>query len=257
MSRLSMLLEKLRDREPVLATTVANIAWSGLAQKLGAQPLDFLMLDLEHGTLNLERAEELLRTARLVDLPTVIRVPDAVPHLLSHALDLGADGVLVPRVESVEQVALCVRSFRFAPEGRKGCGGFSLFRPGETVEEVNRNRMLFLQIESDEGIEALEEILTRFAPTLAGILVGPYDLSIMSGVPMEMRHPQLLARIHHIFEVCAQHRMSCGIFVDRAEDLALWRDLGANVFWTGTELSLYLESVTRLCEQFAVLGKGE
>ena len=104
MSKLEILKEKLANQQPVLSTTFANVAWTGLMQKAAAFPFDFVMFDLEHGTLTHEGIEDALRVCRLVDLPTVVRVPDCVPHLISKTLDMGADGILIPRVESLEQV---------------------------------------------------------------------------------------------------------------------------------------------------------
>ena len=79
MSRLIDLKMKLKQRTPVLGTTIGNVAWSGLAQKTAAFPFDFLVLDEEHGTLSAESSEEILRVCRLCDLPTIVRIPDAVP----------------------------------------------------------------------------------------------------------------------------------------------------------------------------------
>ena len=121
MSRLLELKDKLKNVRPVLGTTVVNVAWSGLAQKTAAFPFDFLVLDEEHGTLSAESAEEILRICRLCDLPTVVRIPDAVPNLISKSLDMGADGVMIPRVESLAQVETAIRSARYFPRGRIYC----------------------------------------------------------------------------------------------------------------------------------------
>ncbi len=256
MSRLDALKRKLSEREAVLSTTVSCVAWSGLIQKLAASPLDFVVLDLEHGILSTEGIEEQLRVARLCDLPTVVRVGDAVPHLISKVVDMGADGVMIPRVETPEQVETAVRALRFAPMGRKGCGGFSLLRTGEKLEQVNGNRMLLIQIESDEGIESLDTILDRFGDTISGVIVGPYDMSILTGTPLDTKCPAMLERIGRVFGISASRGVSCGIFVDGEQDLGHWRSLGANILWTGSELGLMGQALSGLCGAFARL-KGE
>jgi 2-keto-3-deoxy-L-rhamnonate aldolase RhmA len=188
--------------------------------------------------------------ARLTGLPTVARVADALPHLISKIIDMGADGIILPRVESLEQVALAIKALRFFPAGRKGCGGFSLFRNGESFQEINSSRLLFIQIESDEGIACLPDILKEHGDEIAGILVGPYDMSIMSGVPLQTKSETMLARIRNVFEISKSFHQSCGIFVDSADDLKMWKDIGANIFWTGTELSLYGGALRNLGEAF-------
>ena len=181
MSKLIRLKEKLAARQPVLSTTIANLGWSGVIQKAAAFNFDMMMFDLEHGTLSVESVENLLRMCRLCDLPSIVRVTDCVPHLISKTLDMGADGILVPRVERMEQVETAVRCARYYPRGRKGCGGFSNLRPEDqgSVEKYNDNRLIFIQMESGEGLEILPEILKTYGQELAGVLIGPYDASIM------------------------------------------------------------------------------
>ena len=163
MNRLEMMKEKLKKRENVLCTTIANIAWSGLTQKASEYPFDFMIFDLEHGTLNIEMIEESLRISRLLDLPTVVRIPGSIPSFISRALDMGADGILLPRVESITDVETAINSARYFPRGRKGCGGYSNFRADDelSVSKYNANRMIFVQMESMEGLAVLPQILSK------------------------------------------------------------------------------------------------
>ena len=253
MDKLQALLTKLRTMERILATTVVDPCWQGLIQKLGDSALDLIVLDTEHGALGIESAEPLLRMARLVDLPTIVRVPDVVPNYISKIIDMGADGVMLPRVENEAQVELAIRSIRFYPRGRKGCGGFSLFRKGESLSDVNDNRMIWIQIESSEGIDALPGILSRFADELACIIIGPYDMSIMTGEPLDIKCEAMQENIRKVFDTCKEYGKSCGIFVDGPNDMEFWNSLGANVFWVSTELSLLMGAVASLHEKFLLL----
>lgn len=252
MSRLEQLKNKLSTQKPVLSTTIGNVAWSGLAQKAAGFGFDFMMFDLEHGTLSTESVEESLRICRLCDLPTVVRVADCVPHLISKVLDMGADGVLLPRVESLEQVETVIRCARYYPRGRKGCGGFSNLRAEDqgSVEKYNDNRLVFIQMESLEGLAVLPQILEKFGNELSGVLVGPYDSSIMVGTPLDICSDTMTQYIRDVFTVCHKASISCGSFVDNAAMIARYRDLGGNVFWTGTEVSLLCESYGALCNAF-------
>lgn len=252
MSRLETLKEKLKNRQPVLSTNIANLAWSGIMQKLSAFPLDAVFFDLEHGTLTAEGIEDTLRVARLVDLPTVVRVTDCVPHLISKALDMGADGILIPRVESLEQVATAVRCTRYYPRGRKGCGGFSNLRAEDqgSLGRYNDNRLLFIQMESLEGLAVLPQILETYGSELAGVLIGPYDASIMVGTPLDILSDAMTDFIRSVFDVCHKYSISCGSFVDGPELIARYRDLGGNVFWTGSEIGMMCAGYRQLCDAF-------
>lgn len=252
MSRLDTLKEKLAGREPVLSTTLVNLGWTGLVQKMAAFPLDFIVYDLEHGTLSIEGIEDGLRVARLTDLPTVVRIPDCVPHLISKTLDMGADGILVPRVERLEQVETAIRCARYYPRGRKGCGGFSNLRAEDqgSVERYNDNRLIFIQMESNEGLAILPEILEKYASELAGVIIGPYDTSIMIGTPLDIRSDVMTDFIRKVFATCAAAGVSCGSFVDDASMIARYRDLGGNIFWTTTDLGLISVGLKQLCGAF-------
>lgn len=257
MSKLISLKEKLNARQNVLGTTVSSLSWSGLIQKLSLFPLDFLLFDLEHGTLSAESIEEMLRMCRLTDLPSIVRVQDSLPHLISKPLDMGADGVLIPRVESLEQVEIAVRAARYYPRGRKGCGGFSNLRAEDngSVLEYNDNRLIFIQMESAEGLEALPGILKKYASELAGVIIGPYDTSIMLGTPLDITSDVMTEYIRDVFACCAEYGVSCGSFVDHAGMFERYRELGGNIFWTSSLLSLMLQGVDNLCTSFSEMNQ--
>jgi len=211
-----------------------------------------MMFDLEHGTLSIESVESLLRMCRLCDLPSVVRVPDCVPHLISKTLDMGADGVLIPRVERMEQVETAIRCARYYPRGRKGCGGFSNLRAEDkgSVDNYNDNRLIFIQMESNEGLEILPEILEKYGKELAGVLIGPYDASIMIGTPLDIMSDAMTDYIRKVFAVCSNYGIACGSFVDGPSLFAHYRDLGANVYWTGTDIGMLCTGFKVTCDGF-------
>ena len=259
MNRMKQLQTKLKNRENALGTTIVNITWSGLIQKIAILPFDFLIFDTEHGTITPESIEESLRICRLCDLPSIVRVTDTVPHLISKTLDMGADGILLPRVETVAQVETAIRAMRYYPRGRKGCGGFSNLRPDDkgSTDQYNNNRLLFIQMESREGLAVLPEILDAYGSEIAGVLIGPYDASIMLETPLDICSDPMTDFIRSVFECCHTHNISCGSFVDNAAFLERYRSLGGNVFWTGTEISLLCEALGNLSEAFRDLNTKE
>lgn len=252
MSKLTLLKEKLAARQPVLSSTIVNLSWTGIIQKASAFPFDMMMFDLEHGTLSIESVEEMLRMCRLCDLPSVVRVPDCVPHLISKTLDMGADGVLIPRVERMEQVETAIRCARYYPRGRKGCGGFSNLRAEDqgSVETYNDNRLIFIQMESNEGLAILPEILEKYGKELAGVLIGPYDASIMIGTPLDILSDVMTDYIRKVFDICNAYGISCGSFVDGPELITRYRDLGGNVYWTGTDIGMLCMGFKTTCDAF-------
>ncbi|MEF9974630.1 MAG: aldolase/citrate lyase family protein [Clostridia bacterium] len=259
MNRLESFKEKLAVQKATLGTTIANVDWSGLSQKIAAFPFDFLMFDIEHGTIGIEDIEESLRVCRLCDLPAIVRVPDSISNLISKTLDMGADGILLPRIEHIEQVETAVSAARYFPRGRKGCGGFSNLRPDDklSTDRYNDNRLLFIQMESREGLFALPEILDRFKEEVSGVIIGPYDSSIMLGTPLDIASVPMQNYIREVFDTCAARKIASGIFVDNAAMIASYKAMGCNIFWTGTEISLLCEALNDVCTAFKSMTKVE
>lgn len=242
------LKNKLAGRGKIFATTVSCIGWTGILQRFQNGILDMLIFDMEHGILSLETVEGMLRMCRILGISTVIRVPDVQYHLISQPIDMGADGILVPRVETLEQAALAIQSIKFYPEGRKGCGGFSLFKKSETIEDINSNRMLFLQIESPLGIDNLESILDKYEDKVDGIIVGPADMSIMMETPLQFSDKKLIEQVKRIISICGRYKKSCGIFCDNTEEINFWRDMGMNIIWSGSDIGFLSKAYQELSE---------
>lgn len=244
--RLAALKQKLRNREKVFATTSGMIGWSGVIQKYRSDALDLVIFDLEHGFFTLETVEQMLRMCRVLDIPSVVRVGDTRYDLISKAFDVGADGIMLPRVESVEQLERALSYAKFPPLGKKGCGGFSLLRPGETTASFNEDRITLVQIESPAGIESLPGMIGKFGAYVDGIVVGPTDLSISVGQPLQYTHPEVQARINQVLDICREHQKSCGLYLDTFEEIAHWRKQGMNILWSGLDIGFLAKAYNEL-----------
>ena len=92
---------------------------------------------------------------------------------------------------------------------------------------------------------------------VAGVLIGPYDASIMLETPLDICSDPMTEFIRQVFDCCRCRSISCGSFVDNADLMERYRSLGGNVFWTGTEISLLCEALGNLCEAFRDLNTKE
>jgi 2-keto-3-deoxy-L-rhamnonate aldolase RhmA len=246
-----MLTEKLQKREKIFATSLVSIQWSGVVEIFANDVLDILIIDLEHGSFSPEAVENLIRNARARKLPVIVRAADTLYHLLSSCLDAGAAGVLVPRVENADRAQQALQSIRFPPLGRKGFGGFPLVNHWQGVDAFNDQTVVLMQIESQRGIDNLEEILSLKG--ISGILVGPSDLSIDLGIPLQYEHPRLVEAIDRVLTCCDRHQRSCGIYCPTVEMIAFWRARGMNIFWSGCAADFIAQSYERLCRFVAEL----
>ena len=134
---------------------------------------------------------------------------------------------------------------RFYPYGKKGVGGRALLRPGEEIYDFNKNRLLFLQIESTQGVNLLDEILTKYGDQVAGLIIGPCDMAVSMGCGLDINAPEMIANITKTIEVCKKHGKSIGMFMDDDKVAERWHNEGMNIYWLGTELTMFAAEVKR------------
>ncbi len=235
MNRYKSLQDKLNRSEKALGTCFGLISDPLLLEKMDHPSLDFAVFDMEHGRYDAQNIVPLLHACRNLGLPAIVRVQDALYHLVAKPLDMGADGIMLPRTETLAQLQTAIDGLCFYPVGRKGNGGLAQFMPGESIDQFNQSRFLMPQIESPRGIENLPAMLEKFGSHISAIIIGPYDLSVMVGTPFDLYSDPMIASIQKIFDICRSYQKSCGIFCNHAADAERFRAMGANVLWTGTD----------------------
>ena len=224
---------KLAAREPV---TIANLMLLESPLLLDAlSDMDCILLDKEHGLYGTEELVPLTMRCRQLGIPSIIRVEDSIYHLIAKSIDLGADGIMLPRVESVEQVRTAVEAMHLAPVGRTGFGGWGILREEETLSDFQNGRIFLPQIESERGMLAIPEILAQYDAFIDGFMIGPNDYSISMGCLRDFDSPVMLKQIQSVFDVCRKYGKSCGCFAADAEHARLYREMGANIFWLGDD----------------------
>ena len=206
---------KLENREKIYSTMLCHVGFTLLPKIYKANGLDMMVMDLEHGSFYPENIGDFCMACHAAELPVIVRVQDCEYHCISKPIDMGADGVLIPRTETMEQVETAINSLRFYPYGKKGVGGRALLRNGEAADvySFNKNRLLFLQIVSKQGTDLLDEILTKYGDQVAGIIIGPNDMGVSMGCGLDMEHPDLIANIRKTVEIFQKHKKSIGMFM--------------------------------------------
>lgn len=241
MNKYTMLAAKFENREKIIGTTMIILKNSIILECMNRDELDFVLFDAEHGVFDTQNVVEVLQVCRLMGLPAFVRAQDSEYHLIAKAIDMGADGVMLPRTERLEQLRTAVDALLFYPQGRKGSGGHAQFRAGEAYADFANTRFLMPQIESPKGIEMLPQMLEQYGKYISAIMIGPYDLSIMVGTPKNIKSPEMIAAIQKIFDISNSYGKSCGIFCDDAMLAQKYRNMGCNVLWTGSDKDFYLK----------------
>ena len=230
---------KLKRREPLLGTMV-TLASAASAEVLASLGFDWLFIDGEHGPLE---TRELLAILQAVSHKTacIVRVPEAAEVPIKKILDLGAHGIIVPQVNTPEQAANVVRWARYAPEGARGVGlarahGYGVsFR--EYVAAANRDIAVIVQAEHARAVENIEAIVR--VPGVDAVLLGPYDLSASLDKMGEIDHPDVVAAIARVTDVCNAAGMPLGYFGVTAAAVRPYAARGYTLLVAGVD-TLYL-----------------
>lgn len=213
-------LEKICAIRKLLATDQPTIgSWMqiphpSVAEIMGRAGYDWVAVDMEHGAISVHQLPDLFRALELGGTLPLVRLAQGFTKDCKQALDAGAGGVIVPMVESAEQLTQVRDVCRWPPAGTRGVG-FSranLFGKNfDAYREEAQAPLLVAMIEHIRAVESLEEILK--VDGLDAILIGPYDLSASMGITAKFEEPEFMAAMDRILTLCRQRRISCGVHV--------------------------------------------
>ncbi len=235
----SSLKSRLRNRERIFAGWV-SYSHPSITETFAASGFDFIAIDMEHGTINLAEAQRIIAASQSYGVPCLPRPVSHSNDWTKPLLDSGADGMLFPMVNSVEEVNQLVSLCKYPPVGNRSFGvnraqeyGF-IFQ--QYVETWNTSSILVLQIESALAVKNIESMIVNEA--VDGVMVGPYDLSGSLGVPGQTDHPLVLEASAKVIEACKKHGKSCGTQIADVTPSALEKhfELGYTYAILGSDL---------------------
>lgn len=228
----------IQDGHPLLGTFV-KLAAPNIVEQLGLLGFDFVILDMEHGPLTFAQVEDLVRAGDAVGLPTVVRVPENRHLFIQQALDVGASGVQVPQVESVDGLAAAVQAARYHPAGTRGlsfshrAARFGSVPREEYLQGANQDVVLVVQVETVKGLAALPDLLAHEGVDV--FFLGPADLSQSMGVPGDFGHPRLQERLQAALGAIHGAGRASGSFAADAAEASRLARAGAVYMAVGSE----------------------
>lgn len=208
--------DSLKSGQTKLGTWINS--GSPINAEIAAQAgFDFVVVDVEHSPVDLERTHALFQAIRSGN-------PDSVPMVRAHGvdyahlkryLDLGAGGIIAPFVNSVQDAELLVRACKYPPLGDRGVGFCRANDYGSNlpnyVSSANDEIVLTVQIEHIKGVDAIDEILA--VDGIDAAFIGPYDLSASMGITAQFDHPDYKAAKDRVLAACQKHNIACGLHV--------------------------------------------
>lgn len=220
--------------------TMVTLASAASAEVLASLGFDWLFIDGEHGPLETRELTEILQAVSH-KTACIVRVPEAAEVPIKRALDLGAHGIIVPQVNTAEQAADVVRFARYAPQGARGVGLARAHGYGQRFREylasANDEITVVVQAEHARAVANIEAIAR--VPGVDAVLLGPYDLSASLGCMGQIDHPDVVAAIRRVTDVCRAARMPLGYFGVSAAAVQPYAAQGYTLLVAGVD-TLYL-----------------
>ena len=242
--------------------------WAGMAHPYPAEicagaGFDWLLIDGEHAPNTVQTVLAQLQAVAAYPVAPVVRPSWNDFVQIKQLLDAGAQTLLVPMIQSAEEAAAAVSAMRYPPEGIRGLGA-ALARASrwnripDYVRRANDEMCLLVQIETPEGLQALDEILA--VDGVDGVFIGPADLSATMGHMGNPGHPDVRAAIDDAIVRIVRAGKAAGILHADAAQARHCLELGATFVAVGVDASLLARAAEKLAQDFkgapAASGKG-
>ncbi|MBC8450004.1 MAG: aldolase [Chloroflexi bacterium] len=205
--------------------------WPALFARLG---LDFVFLDNEHTPLGRETCAWAAQAYAAHGIAPLLRIPEPSSTYAAMALDLGAHGVIVPYVESTDQVRRLVGAVKYRPlkgaalHAALGEGEFPSPETATYLQTLNEDSVLIIMIESPAGVANLPDLLT--IEGVDGVLIGPHDFSVSHGMPEDFDHPTFEWALRRVIRLCQEKSVGVGVhhIAGSLERERRWIEWGCN-----------------------------
>jgi len=242
-------LKQLFSEEKKPIGMFVNTACPEMVEITAQTGFDFIFIDNEHGSWGIETNAHLVRAAESFGCIPLIRVPNIDETAIKHALDIGAAGVVIPGVSSVDDAREALKWARFAPAGKRGAcpyvraNGYT-GKSEAFFENSNRDVAVVLLIEGKEGVDAYDAILEEEG--VEYVFFGPYDLSVSLGIPGQLDDPRVKDTIKAMIAKAKAKGVYAGMLGIDPEDTNAWFDCGAAYVTQVGDMSMYY----RMCEKW-------
>lgn len=191
-----------------------QIPHPSIAEILGGVGYDWVAVDMEHGSIDVSQLPDIFRALELGNTLPLARIAQDNPKDCKQVLDAGAAGVVIPMIESAEQLMRVRDACRWPPSGRRGVGfsrGNLFGKRFQDYQEEAQSPFLVAMIEHVSAVESLDEILN--VEGLDAVLIGPYDLSASLGLTAKFDHKDFLATMERIRVSAESASVPVGIHV--------------------------------------------
>lgn len=230
----------------LLLGTILTLPSPEVAEVLSQSGFDWLFVDMEHTQLDVQHVQRILQAVGR-DYPCLVRVPSMDEGWIKKVLDAGPAGIIVPHVNTPEQVMRILSWSKYPPDGERSAGisraqdyGLNL---DDYMKKANRSLVIVPQVEHKNAIDNIEAI--SGVAGLSVLFVGPYDLSGSIGKLGRVNDSEIVEMIKKVRSACASKGLACGIFGVDAEAVKPYIELGYSLIAIGTDTSFLSKAVKK------------
>jgi 2-keto-3-deoxy-L-rhamnonate aldolase RhmA len=232
-------------RGDVLLGAFLNLDSPAAAELCARAGFDWLIVDLEHGAGNEAGLVPMLNAIEITPSAALVRPASGERIRIGRALDLGATGIMVPRLDTVDEVRQAVSYLRYPPDGVRGVAlltrGARFGKvPHAEVRSLNDEVVGIIQIESAAAVKRVGEIASIDGVDV--LFVGPSDLSHSLGIPGELEHPDYLKALDAVVKASRAAGKSAGILIRQARDLQRHLQLGFRFVGIGSDAGFVVDA---------------
>jgi len=224
--------------------------WNALASPYASEIIatvgyDWMLIDGEHAPNSVPGMLAQLQALAAYATAPVVRAAHGDAALIKQLLDIGAQSLMIPMVESADQAQALVRAMRYPPHGMRGMGG-GLVRAArwnaipDYVHAAHQELCLIVQIESGQGADNAAAIAA--VDGVDAVFIGPLDLSASLGHTGKPLHPDVQARIQHIIQTTVAAGKACGILAVGQDDAARYLNWGCQFIAVALDVLLLRQS---------------
>ncbi len=233
-----------------LLGTIVSLPCASVAEILSQLGFDWLWLDMEHSTLNLELVQQIIQAVGS-NAACLVRAPGNDVVWLKRILDTGCDGVIVPQIQTPQEALQAVRACKYPPEGIRSVGLSRAHNYGidfqEYVATANQKLVVALQIEHINAVDNIDEIAA--VAGFDAIIIGPYDLSASMGKIGQVDCPEVQQAIARVRQTCVKQNIPLGIFAKDSRAALLAQNQGYRLICVGLDFNYLLTGAQQTLQQ--------
>lgn len=252
---MNFIRQRVKSNE-LLSGTFCNLGSSITTEIAGHAGLDWLLIDLEHGSGDQGELMHQLQAASATNTPAIVRIAANESWRFKRVLDAGAAGVMVPMINNSKEAKNVVASLRYHPSGIRGAAVLNRatnfgINSEDYFDKANKELLTVVQIETEQAVKNSEDIASVEGVDV--LFVGPYDLSINLGIKNNYNNPTFISALEKVSSNAQKAGKSSGILLQKPEQLKETIERGFTFIAMGSDGGLVangMKNISRAFQQY-------